>query len=98
MPRTDKSKLRQLRAPATTGADLKGRIIQVQTTLVACPRNHLYRTFERSWNITAFGQRYEFHDVAHEFYFNTGFVMFDGDFLNEAAQYLCCFGSGLRIG
>ena len=70
----------------------------MQVTLVACPRNHLYRTFERSWNITAFGQRYELYNIAYEFHFNTSFVMFDGDFLNEAAQYLRRFGSGLRIG
>ena len=37
-------KLRRLRASATTDTDLKSRIVKVQITLVAAPRNHLYRT------------------------------------------------------
>ena len=69
----------------------------MQTTLVACPRNHLYRTFERSWNIAAFGQRYQLHDIAHELHIETGFVLFDVDLLDEAAQDFYGFGSALRI-
>ena len=68
-----------------------------QLSVVASPRNHLFRTFERSRNLSA-RQRQHLYDVSRQ---SDNVVTVEGvphlDAFDKCSEYLCCFRARFGI-